>query len=70
MHDILYWFDSKQVVELMYPSMFYGYFPTTYLDHIYAQAKPHKDHFALMLDSIKLCHIKDEDLCFLKPFVM
>ena len=26
MHDILYLFDSKQVVELMYPNMFYGYF--------------------------------------------
>ena len=27
MHDILYWFDSKQVFELKYRSMFYGYFP-------------------------------------------
>ena len=25
MHDILYLFDWKQVIELMYPRMFYGH---------------------------------------------
>ena len=30
----------------------------------------HKDHFALTLDSIKLYHIKGEELYFMIPFVM
>ena len=54
----------------MYPNMFYGYFPINLIISYIRIGKPHKDHIALMLDSVKLYHIKGEELCFMESFVM
>ena len=61
MHDILCQFDSKQVVVLMYPIIFTVI--SLFLIRSYMSRKNlNKDHFVLMLESIKLYHIKREEL--------
>ena len=55
----------------MYPSVSYGYFPINLIiSYIYLETNLNKDHFVVMLESIKLYHIKGEELYFMIPFVM
>ena len=42
----------------------------TLLDYICLETNLNKDHLVVMLESIKLYHIKGEELYFFIPFVM
>ena len=46
----------------MYPSIFYGYFHINLIRPYMSRKNLHKDHFELIQDSIKLYHIKGEEL--------
>ena len=52
------------------PNHFYGYFPINLIRSYMSRKNLNKDHFVLMLESIKLYHIKREELYFIIPFVM